>query len=52
MIKDRHWEIIQQITKKSLNYQQPDNFYFKELIEANLTAFQEDIEDIIDSAKK
>ncbi len=52
MIKDRHWEIIIQVTKKQLNYQQPDNFYFKELIEANLTVFQEDIEDIIDSAKK
>jgi dynein heavy chain len=52
MIKDRHWEIIISVTKKQLNYQQPDNFYFKELIEANLTNFQEDIEDIIDSAKK
>ena len=52
MIKDRHWEIIIEITKKNLNYLQPDNFYFKEIIEANLMDFEEDLEDIIDSAKK
>ena len=52
MIKDRHWEIIIKITEKRLSYQQPDNFYFKELIEAQLMNFEEDIEDIIDSAKK
>ncbi|MCP4294563.1 MAG: hypothetical protein GY786_03050 [Proteobacteria bacterium] len=36
MIKDRHWETIIEITKKKLNYREPDNFYFKELIDANL----------------
>ena len=52
MIKDRHWETIIKTTNKKLNYMQPDNFYFRELIEANLMDFEEDIEDIIDSAKK
>lgn len=52
MIKDRHWEIIIQITKKKLNYAQPDNFFFREIIEAQLMDFEEEIEDIIDSAKK
>ena len=52
MIKDRHWEQIIDITQKSLNYLQPDNFYFKEIIDANLIEFLDDIEDIIDSAKK
>ena len=52
MIKDRHWEEIIKITKNPLNYIQPDNFYFKEVIDANLMEYEEDIEDIIDSAKK
>ena len=52
MIKDRHWEQIIEVTHKHLNFLQPDNFYFRELIEANLMEHVEDIEDIIDSAKK
>ena len=52
MIKTRHWDKIVEITGKSLNFAQPENFYFKELIDANLLEFFEDIEDIIDSAKK
>lgn len=52
MIKDRHWETIISITGKKLNFGSPDNFYFREVIEAKLTDFEEEIEDILDSAKK
>jgi dynein heavy chain len=52
MIKSRHWEKIIEVTGRQLNFQQPENFYFRELVEANLINFLEDIEDIIDSAKK
>jgi dynein heavy chain len=52
MIKKRHWNKIIEITGKKLNFAQPENFYFKELIDANLLEYFEDIEDIIDSAKK
>ena len=52
MIKNRHWESIIKFSGTKLNYAQPDNFYFKEIVEANLMDCLEDIEDIIDSAKK
>ena len=52
MIKNRHWERIIELSGKRLNYAQPDNFYFKELVEVNLMENYEDIEDVIDSAKK
>lgn len=52
MIKDRHWEQLVSFTKKRLNFKQPDNFFIKELIEANLMLYEEDLEDLIDSAKK
>ena len=52
MIKNRHWELLIEVTNNKLNYQQPDNFYFKELIDANLMVYVDDVEDIIDSAKK
>lgn len=52
MIKDRHWELLIGFSKKKLNFRQPDNFFIKELIDANLVSFAEDLEDLIDSAKK
>jgi len=51
-IKDRHWDRIQELGGVELNYKTPDNFYFHELLSANLLSFVEDLEDVIDSAKK
>ena len=58
-IKERHWEEIIKIAKGgdpdkeiNLNYKDHDNFIFKDLIEANLLAYREDLEDIISTAKK
>jgi len=52
IIKDRHWERIIDLSGKELNFKQPDNFFFWELKQANLMDFVEDLEDVIDSAKK
>lgn len=52
IIKDRHWDRIIELSGKELNYKQPDNFFFWELQQANLMDFVEDLEDVIDSAKK
>lgn len=52
MIKDRHWEQLVKFTNKRLNFRQPDNFYIREIMEANLMSYEEDLEDLIDSAKK
>lgn len=51
-ICNRHWEQICEHSGKQLNYKEKDNFYFKELIEADLLSFMEELEDIISSAKK
>jgi len=51
-IKDRHWERLCELAKKELNFRTPDNFYFHELLQANLLEYIEDLEDVIDSAKK
>lgn len=51
-ILPRHWIQIQQITGKTLNYDQPENFYIEDIIAANLLEHQEDIVDITDSADK
>ena len=51
-IKDRHWEEICKITNKKLNYMQPENFFFKDLIKADLMAFADDVEEVINSGKK
>ena len=40
------------ITKKHLNYENPENFYISDIIGANLLAFHEDIIDITESADK
>ncbi len=51
-IKERHWIKICEITDKQLNYQNPENFFVSELIQANILAFKEDIDDITESADK
>lgn len=51
-IKPRHWIKICDITGKQLNYENPDNFYINDLINANLLAYLEDIVDITESADK
>jgi dynein heavy chain len=50
--EERHWKALCERTKKTLNYKNPENFYFKELINADLLAFQEDLEEAITTAKK
>lgn len=51
-IKERHWKELCQTIGKSLNYHQPENFYFKELIQADLQNSMEALEEIINSGKK
>lgn len=51
-IKGRHWIKICDITGKTINYENPDNFFVSELIQANLLAYLEDIMDITESADK
>ena len=51
-IKLRHWQKIVEVTGKPLNYEQEDNFYMNDLIEANLLEHQDDIIDITESADK
>jgi len=51
-IMPRHWQKIIEITGVQLNYEQEDNFFLQDLIEANLLQFQEDIIDVTDSADK
>ena len=51
-IKKRHWESICEYTDCQLNHQEEDNFFFKELIDANLLSQIEDLEEIIATAKK
>ena len=51
-IKARHWEELCQVTKKKLNYMNPENFLFKDLIQADLKVNMDDLEEIINSGKK
>ena len=43
---------ICEITKKNINYENPDNFQVSDIIQANLLAYLEDIVDITESADK
>jgi len=52
IIKDRHWDKIIEFSGHNLNYKQPDQFFFNEIRQANLMNHLEDLEDVIDSAKK
>ena len=51
-IKARHWEELCAVTKKKLNYMNPENFLFKDLIQADLKVYMDDLEEIINSGKK
>jgi dynein heavy chain len=51
-IKARHWQKVIEISGKQLNYENEDNFYMSDLIEAGLLKYAEDIVDITDSADK
>jgi dynein heavy chain len=51
-IKARHWEKVIEISGVKLNYENEDNFFLSDLIEAGLLRFAEDIVDITDSADK
>ena len=51
-IRPRHWQKVIEISGVSLNYENEDNFFLSDLIEAGLLRFQEDIVDITDSADK
>jgi dynein heavy chain len=51
-IKARHWEKVIEISGVKLNYENEDNFFLSDLIEAGLLRFTEDIVDITDSADK
>jgi len=48
----RHWQKIIEITGVPLNFEQEDNFFLQDLIEAKLLEYQEDIIDVTDSADK
>lgn len=50
--EDRHWEELCQVTGKNLNYKLPENFFFKDLILADLKGHMDEIEEIINSGKK
>jgi len=43
-IRDRHWEILIDLTKHDIPYNQ-ENFTLKQLFEANLLDFKEEVED-------
>lgn len=51
-IKARHWQKVIEISSVQLNYENEENFFLSDLIEAELLRFQEDIVDITDSADK
>lgn len=51
-IKPRHWQKIVEITGKTLNYENPDNFFISDIINCDLLAHEDDIVDITDSADK
>lgn len=50
-MQTRHWDSIQALTKTQFNLD-PDMFYVKNLLDAPLNNFREDIEDICTSAVK
>lgn len=50
-IRDRHWDEIIDTTKKEIPYKS-EVFTFNQLLDANLLQFQDEIEDITDSADK
>lgn len=51
-IKARHWLKVNEISGADLKFENEDNFYMSDLIEAGLLRFSEDIVDITDSADK
>jgi dynein heavy chain len=51
-IKARHWQKVIEISGVPLNYENEENFYMSDLIEAGLLKYSEDIVDITDSADK
>jgi len=51
-IMDRHWVKIIEITGAKLNYENPDQMYIEDLMNANLLSYLEDIVDITESADK
>ena len=51
-IKARHWQKVIEISGTPLNYENEENFYMSDLIEAGLLKYSEDIVDITDSADK
>lgn len=51
-IKARHWEGIERITSKKLNYENPDQMYIEDILNCNLLDFQEDVIDVTESADK
>jgi hypothetical protein len=51
-IKARHRQKVIEISEVPLNYENKENFYMSDLIEAGLLKYSEDIVDITDSADK
>ena len=51
-INARHQQKVIEISEVPLNYENKENFYMSDLIEAGLLKYSEDIVDITDSADK
>jgi dynein heavy chain len=51
-IQMRHWQQLKEVTKANFNAGTDEVFYLSTLLEANLLAYKEDIEEIIESAEK